>query len=185
MSQVYKASTAGSLPPTVPTSFVTQDGTAVPALNILLVNGIDSTENNDNGIITKGGVAGTGTANQVDVVLTNRVQGTAQTIGAATSTIINFTPTVVGTYAIEFRIAAYNTTSSLGSGNSIFGAVRFDGANTVICDLFDEINNDEGAMSATDVAVIASGANVLLQASGYVGQTINWGASGLYTFIGV
>lgn len=179
------STTAGPVPPIVPTSFVTQDGTAVPAANILIVNGIDSTENNANGIITKGGVVGTGTANEVDVVITNRLQGSVSTVGAATGDIIIFTPTVVGTYCVEFRASAYNTTSSLGAGYSVFGAIRFDGVNSNICDTFDEINNEEGTMSSVDIAVVVSGASTILRATGYLGQTINWGAVGLYTFIGV
>jgi len=184
VSQIYKSLTSGPVPPTVPTSFVTQDGTAVPAANILIVNGLDSTENNDNGIITKGGVAGTGTSNEVDIVLTNRLQGSVTTVGAASGDIITFVPTVVGTYSLEYRAAAYNTTSVLGAGYSMFGAIRFDGVNSNICDTFDEIVNEEGAMSGVDIAVVVSGASVILRSTGYLGQTINWSAVGLYTFIG-
>lgn len=90
----------------------------------------------------------------------------------------------MGVYAIEFRIAAFNTTSSLGSGASLFGSIRFDGVNSTVCDLFDEISNDEGAMSAIDLLVTTSGADVLLRGTGYAAQTINWGAVGLYTFVG-
>jgi hypothetical protein len=175
----------GPVPPAVPTSFTTQNGTAVPAANILIVNGIDSTEDNDNGIITKGGVVGTGTSNEVDVVLTNRLQGTVSTSGAATGTIITFTPTVVGTYSIELRISVFNETSVLGAGYSLFGAIRFDGINSNICDVFDEIINEEGTMTNLDIAVSVAGANVLLQGTGYALQEINWSAVGLYTFIGV
>lgn len=179
------STTAGPVPPVVPTSFVTQNGTAVPAANILLIDGFDSSENNDNGIISKGGVVGTGTANEVDIVLTNRIQGSNTTVGASTVTIMTFTPTVIGTYSLEMRSAAYNTTSSLGAGYSMFGAVRFDGVNSNICDQFDEIVNEEGTMSNVDIFVTTSGSSVLLQGTGYLGQTINWGAVGLYTFIGV
>ncbi len=179
------STTSGPVPPIVPTSFITQDGTAVPAANILLVNGFDSDENNDNGIITKGGVVGTGTSNEVDVVITNRVTGTTTTVGLASSTIATYTPSVVGTYAFEFRISVYNTTSLLGAGYSLFGAIRFDGVNSNVCDIFDEIINEEAAMTALDITVSVSGANILVVGTGYAAQTINWAAVGLYTFVGV
>ena len=67
----------------------------------------------------------------------------------------------------------------------MFGAIRFDGANSNICDTFDEIVNEEGAMSAVDISVVVSGADVILRATGYAAQTINWSSVGLYTFIGV
>lgn len=179
------SSTTSPPPPDVPTEFETQNGTAVPAANILIVNGIDSTENNANGIITKGGVAGTGTSNELDIVITNRLQGSGTTVNAGTVDIITFTPTVIGTYSIEYRTAAYNTTSLLGAGYSFFGAIRFDGVNSNICDIFDEFVNEEGTMSAVDLVVVVSGANVILRSTGYAAQTINWSSVALYTFIGV
>lgn len=181
MSQIYKSLAAGPVPPTVPTSFVTDDGTAVPALNTLNVNGIDSTENNANGILTR---ANPNLSDNLEIIITNRLQGTTSTVGAVTGDIITFTPTVIGTYSIEYRTAAYNTTSILGAGYSFFGAIRFDGVNSNICDTFDEIVNEEGTMSNVDLAVVVSGANVILRATGYLGQTINWSSVGLYTFIG-
>jgi hypothetical protein len=185
MSQIYKPLTSsGPIPPTIATSYTTDNGTAVPAANILLVNGKDSTENNANGIITKGGVAGTGTANEVDIVLTNRLQGTTQTVGVSTANIITFTPTTLGTYSIGFEVAAYNTTSSIGAGYRLFGAVRFDGVSSHLCDTFEAMDEEEGTMSSTGLDVIVSGANVILQATGYAAQTINWGSTGLYTFVG-
>jgi hypothetical protein len=184
MSEFHIISTSAPPPPTVPTSFVTQDGTAVPAANILIVNGFDSTENNANGIITKGGVVGTGTSNEVDVVITNRIQGTVTTVGATTSPIITFTPLTVGTYAIEIRISAFNTTATLGAGYSVFGTARFDGVNSNLCGTPDRIVNEEGAMSSANATMTVSGANILINGVGYAAQTINWSAVGLYTFVG-
>jgi hypothetical protein len=189
LSQVYKSLTSGPVPPAVPTSFTTQDGSAVPAANILIVDAFDSREDNTNGITTKGGVdagdpPGTGLSNELSIYITNRLQGSVTTVGATSGDIITFVPTVVGTYSLEYRAAAYNTTSVLGAGYSMFGAIRFDGVNSNICDTFDEIVNEEGTMSNVDIAVVVSGSSVILRSTGYLGQTINWSAVGLYTFIG-
>jgi len=186
LSQIYKSlGGGGPIPPAIPTQFNTQNGNAVPAANILIVNGFDSTENNTNGIITKGGVVGTGTANEVDVVITNRLQGVVTTTNATPTALITFTPTVIGTYAIEIRIAAYNTSSSLGAGYSLFGSIRWDGANSNLCGTVDRIVNEEGAMSSANVTMTVSGANTLINAVGYGVEVINWSAVGLYTFVGV
>lgn len=184
MSQIYKSLTSGPVPPQVPTSFQTDNGTAVPLANVLIIHADDSRENNTNGIIAKGGIVGTGTQNEVDVIITNRLQGTGTTVNAGTSDIITFTPTVVGTYAMEIRVAAYNTTSLLGAGYSLFGAIRFDGVNSNICDPFDPLDNEEGTMINTGLDILVSGANVILRSTGYAAQTINWSAVALYTFVG-
>lgn len=187
MSNAYLKATSQNMP-TVPTSFVTQDGTGVPAANILIVNGFDSEENNANGIITKGGVVGTGTGNEVDVVLTNRLTGSVTTSGAVTSPIITFTPTVIGTYVLEARVSAYNTTASLGAGYSMFSAIRFDGVNSNLCGTPDRIVNEEGSMATpgnANCTITVSGADILVNGAGYAAQNINWVAVGLYTFVGV
>ena len=185
MSEFHIISTSAPPPPPVPTQFNTQNGNAVPAANILIINGFDSTENNDNGIISKGGVLGTGTANEVDIVITNRLQGTATTVGVSTTPIITFNPTVIGTYSIEARVCAYNTTSSLGAGYSMFAAIRFDGVNSNLCGTPDRIVNEEGAMSSANCTITVSGGSVFVNGVGYAAQTINWSAVGLYTFVGV
>lgn len=112
------------------------------------------------------------------------MQGSVSTSGLLTTPIITFTPTVVGTYAIECRVAAYNTTSLLGAGYSIFASARFDGVNSNLCGTMDRIVNEEGAMSSANVTFTVSGANILINAVGYAAVDINWNAVGLYTYVG-
>lgn len=183
MSQIYKSLSSGPTPPAIPDQFtVDVNGPAIPVANNLNVYGRDSTANDVDGIRTNNDPNGSAT---VYVELTNRLQGSTTTVGAVTGDIITFAPTVTGTYTIEYRVAAYNVTGSIGAGYSMFGAIRFDGVNANICDIFDEIVNEEGTMSSVDLSVVVSGANIILRATGYAAQTINWSAVGLYTFIGV
>jgi hypothetical protein len=171
----------GPIPPVIPTSFDTDDGTAIPAANILNVNGVDSTENNANGILTR---ANPDLSNNLEIVITNRLQGTVTTANATPTPIITFTPTVVGSYTIESRITAYNTTDTLGSGYSLFGTARFDGVNSNLCGTADRIVNEEAGMENASSTFTVSGPNILINAVGLAGKTINWSAVSLYTFVG-
>lgn len=183
MSQIYKPLTsAGPIPPIIPTQFTADDSTVgIPIANNLNLLSNDTTANNVNGIQTT--TIANGSANHY-TQLTNRIQGTVSTSGAVTSAIVTFTPTLVGTYAIEYRIAAYNTTASLGAGYSVFGSARFDGVNSNLCGTADRIVNEEGTMTSANVTFTVSGANILLNGVGYAAQDINWSAVGLYTYVG-
>jgi len=189
MSQFFQGVTAGSLPPSVPTSFETQDGTAVPAANILIVNGIDSTENNDNGIITKGGVVGTGTSNELDVVITNRATGATTTTGAATSTAITLplgaTP---GVYTFDIRVSGFansGTGSPLGCGFTIVGSIRTTGAAATLMANQAVDHFEEAALIGVTAVLAVSGNNALVNVTGIsdggVGFGINWNATLNYT----
>lgn len=182
MSQIIKTLTSGSpIPPNIPTSFVTQNGTGVPAANILIVNGLDSTENNANGIITKGGVVGTGTSNEVDVVITNRLQGTGTTVGATTADLVTFdlgaTP---ATYVVEANFAAFESTTPAGAGYSLFGTIRTTGAAASLVGTPDKINNENAALIPSNADIIASGNNLILRVTGTAALTVNWSTVGYY-----
>jgi len=177
MSQIVKNLASGPVPPAVPTSFVTQDGTAVPAANVLIVNGLDSVEDNANGIITKGGVAGTGTANEVDVVITNRTTGAATTVGATTSPIITFTmPAAPAVVNFECKICAFNSTSNIGAVYLIIAGARTDGGTTFSLNTADITTIEEGAMSGASVSFAVAGNTAVFNVTGYLAQNIRWSA---------
>lgn len=191
MSQFYQGVTAGVLPPVVPTEFETQDGSAVPLANVLIIDGFDSSENNANGITTKGGIAGgnppgTGAANEVDIYLTNRLQGEGSTIGAVTADVITFalgaTP---GCFKFHFEVTAFESTTPAGLGYSIEASARTDGATATIISTPDA-DEDEDAVLENDADwdIVASGNNVILRVTGVVGLNINWGSVGSYVYRG-
>lgn len=180
MSQIYKNNFGGGgpIPPTVATSYVTDSGTAVPALNILNVLGNDSTGNNDNGIST------TGSGNTVTAVLSNRIQGKVTTANATLTTVITFPLPAIGVYAFDINMASFNTTDSLGASYSVFVGARGDGAVATKLNLEDKIVNEEAGNTLCNAFVSVSGNSVLFQVQGIAGKTINWSAVGTYVFAG-
>lgn len=158
-------------------------GAVPPTANNINVLADDSRINNDNGIT----VIGTPGTSTVTVTTTNRLTqiSPVTTTNATPTPLITFVPTVIGTYAIEARVAAYNTTATLGAGYSIFGTARYDGVSYNLVGTLDRITNEEGAMTAANVTMSVSGAGILINAVGYAANTINWSAVGLYTFVGV
>lgn len=183
MSQIIKNLASGPVPPAVATSYQTQNGTAVPISNVLIVDGFDSIENNDNGIITKGGVVGTGTQNEVDVVITNRIVITATTSdgGGQTQTITVMTPTN-GT-AIEFTASfiGYDSINNEAAGGSQEGISRKFGGTVTTIGTNDSLDESDPALNAVDWDIIASGGNLAARFAGIAGRTITWKC--LFTFI--
>lgn len=177
MSQIYKSLTSGPVPPSVPTSFETQEGTAVPIANILIVNGVDSIENNDNGIISKGGVAGTGTANEVDIVLTNRTTGQVTTSDATPTTIITFP---MGSTARICSMTGFVTvrvpTTNDGASYFYDAAFKTNGAATSEIGTEYPTTFEDVSLATADITISASGNNVILQVIGVAATTINWDA---------
>ncbi len=177
MSQIIKTLTSGGpIPPVIPTEFDTQDGNAVPSANILIVNGFDSTENNDNGIITKGGVVGTGTSNEVDVVLTNRITGNATTTDNVTpQTLTSFSAGATpATYIMQIQIVAFNSTDNLSAGYSSTSVIRTTGLAAVEISADPGIISEETTMTGVVVQNQISGNNIETIVTGLSGKTIRW-----------
>lgn len=180
MSQIYKRVTSGSLPPDVPTSFITDENSpAVPINNELNVLGGQSDEDNDNGIRTDGSSG----SNTLTIQLTNRIQGGITTNDATPTTASSFTMVDVGSYIFEMKASAYNITDGLSAGYSLFGCARFDGADSFLVGTPDKIVNEEGGMALCDFNMIVGGVGsglVSFQVTGLAGKEISWCTVGLY-----
>jgi hypothetical protein len=171
MSQFTISSTVAPPPPAVPTSFVCDSGIAIPAANVLNVNG-------GNGLLTLGA------GNTITVYPSNVVTGSGTTIGAVTADLITFalgaTPTV---YAFDFEVAAFNVSTPAGAGYRIRADVRTTGAAGVIINSVDGNDNEEASLIASDYDVVIVGNNAVLRVTGCPGLTIRWKASCMYTVV--
>lgn len=178
MSQIIKSISSVPIPPTIPTSFVTNSGTAVPAANILNDVGGSSTLNNNNGIRT------TGSGNTVTTSLTNRITGSGTTVGAVTADIATFSlGATPGAYNFELKIIAYTTTGPAASGFTILGTMRTSGISATLVSTPDETPVEDISLIACDVDMIASGNNLIVRVLGVAGLTINWRLLATYIFV--
>lgn len=172
MSQIYKSLAAGPVPPTVPTSFVTDvNSPAVPAANILNEIGGQTTTNNNKGIQTDGSSG----SNTLTIQLTNRQTATVTTADATPTTLLTFAlPAVAGTYYVYGNVQAFTLTGPAGGAYSFSGGYLTDGATatelgTEFHDTFQSV-----ALLTSDIFLSASGNNVVLTVQGVAGLTIDW-----------
>jgi|GEM_PF-759248 len=179
------SSTSGPVPPTVPTSFVTDSGTAVPAANVL-------------NVVTPGGgtqgIMTSGAGSTITITVNPKeVSGAVTTTGAVNATLISFplgaTP---GVYTFDVTVAGFAKTgigSPLGCGFTIVGSVRTDGATATLIpnqqiDHFEEAGLD--TVPTVDAAIIVSANNAIVQVTGKsdgaAGFVIDWTGFLVYTF---
>lgn len=175
MSQVFLGSAAT---PSVPTSIVTDDGTAVPVANILNLLADDTTADNTNGIQT------VASGNTVTVELTNRFYATGETIGAVTDDLITFDLGVSSAVvAFRFQIASRDSDSTNGAGYNITSTFKTDGVTaTRINTPFSEEDEDT-SLEAASINMVASGNDAILRVTGVAGEQISWACVGEYLVV--
>lgn len=175
MSQII-ASVAST--PSVPTSFVTDSGTAVPIANVLNIATSSSSLNTTNGITS------TGSGNNVDIILTNRIAGAVTTVGAVTTTCMTFNLAATqGVYAFEIFLVALDTTTPSGAVYRLRGDLRTTGVAATTIGTIDYDENEEAAMVPADWIVTAVGNSLVLNVTGVAGLTVRWSAQGIFTFV--
>ncbi len=191
MSQFFQGTTAGELPPPVPTSFQTNvNSPSIPIANLEKILGGTITTNNSNGIQTDGSSG----SNTLTVQLTNRAVGTAATTGNTGINIITLPlGAIPGVYTFDCIVAGFAKTgvgAPLGCGFTIVGAIRTTGASAILIPGQQVDHFAEGALitSLTDVAQLnVSGNNALLvvvgASDGAAGFIIDWQAVMNFTFV--
>jgi hypothetical protein len=165
----------GSIDPTLVTSFITNDGTAIPQNNILNVLG-------GTGIET---YADPDLSDNLYIKVQNSFTDQAQTIGAVTENIRVIPLPIVGTYTIEVRVAAFEPTEPAGAGFSINGVVRSDGVTATLVGDSDGFAHKDAAINSCNALIVVSGNTAIVQVVGVAGLTIEWGAFTVYVNIGV
>lgn len=181
MSQIYKTSSGGSLPPTVATSYVTENGTAIPSGNVLQVNADFISDDFTAGITTQ---AEPNLSNNLEIVLTNRLAGTATSINGSTEQLIGFSlGASAAVFRFDFTVTGRDTGSGDGVGYTVFGSAKTDGATaTIIATPF--IDNDEdSSLLTSSVSFTAASNTVSLNVTGVTGRTINYKSVATYVVV--
>lgn len=183
MSQAGVINTeSGPVPPDVPTNFVTDDGTAIPALNILNVNGTSTTDDNDNGIQT---LANGNLSNNLEIQLTNRIVGSGISTNASVVNLVTFAldPVNKAIYRFHFDVVGRETTSGDGVGYTVDATFKTNGtsANLIASPYID--SDEDPLLVSASITMVDSGNDALLQVTGVSGKTIDYKAVGTYLVI--
>lgn len=130
------------------------------------------------------GISITNAAGSITIAASGELTGSVTTSDATpTAALTQAAGATPGVYRIEARVAAFNTTDTLGSGYSVFGTVRTTGAATVLVGVPFRDDDEEVGMTTSNADIVVSGNNWIVQVTGVAGKTIKWKADAYYTFV--
>lgn len=110
------------------------------------------------------------------------LDGTGQTTGAVTDDLLTIDlGATAGTYAVQVRVAGFESTTPAGCNYQIDGGARTTGAAATLIGQSQELN-EEAALSAADVSLVVSGNDLIVRATGVAALTIDWRCSVQYIF---
>jgi hypothetical protein len=178
MSQFFQGTiNSGNLPPEVPTSFVTDDGTGIPAAHILNVLG-------GSGIET---YVDPNLSNNLYIKVQNSTTDTNQTIDDEIVTLSTIDCSAPGTYFFTSQISAF-TTGGNGLGAQLYTTAISDGSTLTVIDDTDSVGHRTPALSGPgntiNYEIVYSVTNALLRVTGEDNFTIDWGAITIYVYKG-
>jgi hypothetical protein len=103
-------------------------------------------------------------------------RGTNTTLGVATATILTITPPDNDTTTFQILISGYDSTANIGVGGQIVGTVRKTAGVVTVLGTPDIIVNGDAVINSSTYTIVASGANVLVQATSASVNTVTWEA---------
>lgn len=159
------------IPGNIPTNFVTDNGTAVPQLNILNVNGLSTTDNNNTGIQTVANPSPDVGTNNLAIELTNRIVKIGTVINTTNVPILDL-GSVPASYRFRLDMIA-RVTSNTGApttvgdtmGYTIWSTFKTSGGITPAATIIETpfIDADEDLTSITaQINMIATGNEAVL-----------------------
>jgi hypothetical protein len=172
-----------SATPTIPTSFTTDSGTAIPSTNILDVKAISITDDNANGIQTRGGAQSQGAAgNDLEVQLTNRFQSSNSVLSGQTANLVTFALDAVNPAVYTFSVDVVGRGSGTGNGvgGTFWGVFKTDAATATLINTVDKVMQKDASLVDADVDLVASANNVLVQVTSSASENMTWEIVGTY-----